>query len=436
MRKVIVSQTGKVDGIPHLFCDLASGRYFVRYKRGSIDRTATLHGLKSSAFSTLQRAADKAFRELKAEVDRELFIEPDKAPTSRKSPIELGQEKLTEAINRIWSAKGVSPSRMKELQNFCAGLALTTNRDARAIAEVDIYNQRTLEAKYAAMPATATKKKALDGITTVFTMLITHGLHTGKSPMLSSAVEIAPAPRQNHEIDFKGACAIIRAIRADEKTKPVMRKELELYVRLAIETGQRPLDIYLLDVSRIDATGHYEFLSHKTGAYQRVMHLLSHETRNLINEITIMRGCTSYTHTWDAKHRQCGEQFTSFFASSFSIYSHRLSQYTKQALGEDCIFYGLKDFFISTLFKHTESEFWAKAFTHEGRGANQKAYLFVDQQKADQILSEAILEPFAAACIWELGAPEQSAEKRDQDRLSQLMGEWERLGEASKHSKH
>ncbi len=61
MRKVIVKPTGKVDGIAHLFCDVSSGRYFVRYKRGKIDRTATLHGLKSFAFSTLQRAADRKF---------------------------------------------------------------------------------------------------------------------------------------------------------------------------------------------------------------------------------------------------------------------------------------------------------------------------------------------------------------------------------------
>lgn len=435
MRKVIVKPTGKVDGIAHLFCDVSSGRYFVRYKRGKIDRTATLHGLKSFAFSTLQRAADKAFRDLKAEVDRVLYTEPEKAPLSRKSPIELGQEKLTEAIDRLWTSRGVSPSRLRDLHRFCSGLALTTSRDARAIAEIDTHNQKTLEANYAAMPATATKQKALGSVSTVFTALITRGLHTGKAPMLSGAVIVPPTPRQNNEIDFKGACAIIRTIRADEATPVVMRKELELYVRLAIETGQRPIDLYLLDVSRIDSTGHYEFLSHKTGRFQRVLHLLSQDTRNLINEIVLMRGCTEYSHNWDKHHRQTGDSFNSFWSKSFSIYSHRLGKYTKKALGEDCIFYGLKDFFISQIFRHTENEFWAKAFTHEGRGANQKAYLFLDQDKADQILSKAILEPFAAAMLWELGAPEQTADKRDQDRLSQIMGEWDRLGEAAKHCK-
>ena len=52
----------------------------------------------------------------------------------------------------------------------------------------------------------------------------------------------------------------------------------------------------------------------------------------------------------------------------------------------------------------------------------QKAYLFIDQDKADQFLSNAILEPFAAVYIWVLGEPEQTAYKRNQDRLSQIMG--------------
>ena len=113
--------------------------------------------------------------------------------------------------------------------------------------------------------------------------------------------------------------------------------------------------------------------------------------------------CTEYSHNWDKHHRQTGDSFNSFWSRSFSIYSHRLGKYTKDALGEGVIFYGLKNFFISQLFRHTENEFWAKAFTHEGRGANQKAYLFLDQDKADQILNKAILEPFAAAMLWEFG---------------------------------
>ena len=171
--------------------------------------------------------------------------------------------------------------------------------------------------------------------------------------------------------------------------------------------------------------------SHKTGRFQRVLHLLSPDTRNLINEIVLMRGCTEYSHSWDKHHRQTGNSFNSFWSKSFSIYSHRLGKYTKEALGEDCIFYGLKDFFISQIFRHTENEFWAKA----PRPSCVKAYLFLDQDKADQILSKAILEPFAVAMLWELGAPEQTADKRDQDRLSQIMGEWDRLGEAAKHYK-
>ena len=55
--------------------------------------------------------------------------------------------------------------------------------------------------------------------------------------------------------------------------------------------------------------------------------------------------------------------------------------------------------------------------------------------RADQILSKAILEPFAAAMLWELGATEQTADKRDQDLLSQIMGEWDRLGKTAKHCK-
>lgn len=389
--------------IAHLFCDVSSGRYFVRYKRGKIDRTATLHGLKSFAFSTLQRAADKAFRELKAEVNRELYTEPEKAPHSSKSPIELGQEKLTEAIGRIWTSRDVSPSRLRDLQRFCSGLAITTSRDARAIAEIDAYNQKTLEANYEAMPTTATKQKALGSVSTVFTALITRGLHTGKAPMLSGAVIVPPTPRQNNEIDFKGACAIIRTIRADESTPAVLRKELELYVRLAIETGQRPIDLYLLDVSRIDSTGHYEFLSHKTGRFQRVLHLLSPETRNLINEIVLMRGCTEYSHNWDKHHCQTGDSFNSFWSRSFSIYSHRLGKYTKDALGEGVIFYGLKDFFISQLFRHTENEFWAKALHMRAVGQTKRLIYSLIKTRPTKFSAKPSWNRLPLPCFGSLG---------------------------------
>lgn len=396
MRKVVVTTTGKVDGIPHLFCS-RGGRFYVRYKNGPVDKTAPLEDVpESPTFSWLQRASDKAFKKLKKAVDSSAQgTEANKL----KPPSVSGQSLLAQTIDTVWTNRGVSASRLRELQKACAGLAITSSRQASVIKSVNDHNQRVIEENYNSLPNNGVKKRALDGITTVFTTLIARGLHTGKVPALDVAFKIEPSPRQNHEIDFDGAVKIIKAIRADSTLKPVIRLELELYTRLAIETGQRPIDLYLLDISKIDSTGHYEFLSHKTGRYQRVLHLLSSDSLRLIKKISEMRGIDHYTHKWDKHHRSSGESFESFWSKSFSVYVHNLADFTKEALGQDAIFYGLKDFFISQIFRATQNEFWAKVFTHEGRGANQKSYLFLDQEKADKVLGEAILMPFARAML-------------------------------------
>lgn len=53
----------------------------------------TLHGRKRSAFSSMQ-GGQKAFRELKAQVDHELYTEPKNVP-------QLTQEKVSEANGGI-----------------------------------------------------------------------------------------------------------------------------------------------------------------------------------------------------------------------------------------------------------------------------------------------------------------------------------------------
>ncbi len=50
--------------------------------------------------------------------------------------------------------------------------------------------------------------------------------------------------------------------------------------------------------------------------------------------------------------------------------------------------YNARHFFISEIFRRTESEFWAEVFTHEGRNTNQRHYLHPEQKKADEILTD------------------------------------------------
>lgn len=385
-KEIVVRASGRVEGIPHLY-RASSGRFYVRYSKGGVDRTRTLPSVDSPSFTWLVTVSAREFKALKKEVDG---LQPTITP---KTTLERGQNTLPDLITRLWTEKGVSRARIRDLLGYCEGLAVC--KDSKRAGEIDAYNNAIVKERYSAGDNTTTKKKVIEGIQSVFKVLIARGYHAGTIPSLGVNIPVAPRPRESFELSFEQGARVIHAIR--ESNIP-SKKELELFMLLAIETGQRPTDLHHFTTSALQ-DGHYRFLSLKTGRYQRVSHLFSDKALALIAEVKAERGgVESYTHKYCSKHRGLdgAKEYTSFWSMAGESMQKALNGIIKKTLGEDSRLYGTRQNFVSRIFQHTQSTFYAALWTHDGENVNQNHYLKNPQTEADSILINAVIQPFEA----------------------------------------
>jgi integrase len=222
------------------------------------------------------------------------------------------------------------------------------------------------------------KAKKHGEITTIFSRLIAAGVHTGNIPTRNIGAPRVVTGHRKISLTFDEAAKVLKALESlpGENTR---RLELMLFFRLCVETGQRPNDLYLFDPAKIEADEiHYAFYSTKTRREQRVMHLLSPGMRELLSRLIIARRSAYY-------HDSKGSRF---WMLSLHTISKVLNDEIKKAVGNEKILYATRHFFITEIFRRTDSTFWAEAFTHEGRTVAQCHYLHPDQSKADEILRE------------------------------------------------
>ena len=384
-KPVIIKPSGKVQGIKGLYQDPSSKRLYIRYSFHGIDRQRTIYP-KNLTFSELSREAAKAMNALKKEVKAQI-VEPVGDKPETISIIDYGIKRLPEEISRHWGCKGTTQKYIAELLRVTAGLAICESKKLSDIAEVDRYNKaRAAEVIQANGLSQCQRFKRYNGIRQCFDALIALQVHRGVNPVIEVPKPVYVQGRRTAVMDFPTAARVICAIRKNTSAGAILRAEMELFFRLCVETGQRPKDVYMFDATKIDDR-HYHFRSHKTRREQRVAHLLSDAVRKQIGEIILARSGTAfYEQVWPNKHG-VDETFHSFWCSPFDTFRKTLNDIIHSVAGDGISLYATRHFFITEMFRRTNSEFWAEVFTHEGKTVNQRNYLHPEQKKADEILT-------------------------------------------------
>lgn len=383
-KQVVIKPSGKVDGIRGLYISQSSNRVYVRYSFHGFDKQLTIHP-KNMTFSELKRESVKALNVLKRSVLNEYS---EKTPAEREpvSPVEYGIKKLPIVISKHWSFKGRSQCYIDYLIFSTKGLAICEKDCKSNINAIDKHNAEVAQKIISTEGLSQSQRfKLFNAINICFTQLISSGRHFGLNPVRDVPKPIYTARRRNGELNFEQAAKVLLLIRNDKTCAPIKRLECELFFRLAVETGQRPKDIYMFNVAWID-NEHYQFRSHKTKTEHRVKHLLSRRVLDLISQIIIARsGSISYHQKWKNKHVS-DEEFDCFWSLALFTYEFYLNVIIRNNIDENLSLYSARHFFVSEIFRTTESEFWAEVFTHDGKNTNQRNYLHPEQRKADDVL--------------------------------------------------
>lgn len=380
---VIIRSNGKVEGIRGLYIDPSSKRVYVRFSFHGVDRQVTICP-KNLTYSELNREASKALYSLKKEV-KSMNIDSVNNETSCMDMIERGKVELESEIILHWRNRGVSEKYITSLISQTRGLSICKSKKQADICRFNKYNGEQInKIVYAEGLSGMQQYIRFRGIKTCFSQLIESGRHTGVNPIRDIPKPILPFNKRKNKFTFKNAAEIVMRIR-ELNRESSERLEIELFFVLCIETGQRPKDLMMFDVSNI-SSNHYQFKSHKTNREHRVSHIISPYVRDLISRIIIERGgILYYEKEWKNKYSM-PEKFKSFWKFNLPHYRKLINQIIQDSISGDAIMYLARHFFVTELFRRTNSEFWAEVFTHEGKNTNQTNYLHPDQEKADEIL--------------------------------------------------
>lgn len=384
-KQVLVLNSGKIQGIKGLYKDLSSGRFYVRYSRHGVDKQLTVYP-KNPTFSGLEKAAAKGLNELKKQV-KSLVCDDLTSACSEKDRVERAADALVLAIQSHWAKRGTTEKHIMRLLQFTRGMCICKTENKKLVSFFDAHNigvaREIVEGDSLSIGQRA---EAYKSIQFVFDELIHIGMHHGCNPAYQLIKpKYAKASRES-ELNFDDAARVIHFIRHDDGVNPVRRAEAELFLRLCIETGQRPIDVHMWNVSRIIPGNHYQFMSHKTGRKHRIKHLISKQAIDLANTIALMRGgVVEFHHALKNKFGN-DEPYQSFWMSGQKAYVDYLNAVIKKVVGGDKSLYCARHFFISEIFRMTNSEFWAELFTHEGKTANTRHYLHASQDEADRLL--------------------------------------------------
>lgn len=385
-KPVIIKKSGKVYGIKGLYKDPSSDRYFVRYSKGGIDRQLTICP-KNQTFSGLEKAAAKGITELKRRVNSIIGESAHECNMTTKDRIQRAQDALINAIQDHWAKRGSSQKHIMRLLRCTNGMCLCSSVHEK---DKKLFNEHNLEIARNLVESgnisDSKRGEAYKSINNVFTELIHAEIHTGNNPAISMIKPKQVNGNRETELTFVDASKAIAYIRNDEKSDALKRSECELFLRLCIETGQRPLDIHMWTLMKMTPDRYYQFMSHKTDRKHRVKHKMSQSSVSMAMSIMLMRGgCVEYPQAIRNRFDQ-DDEYNSFFSYSLGSIGRYLNAAIRESVGEGKTLYSARHFFISEIFRMTQSEFWAEVFTHEGRDVNQKHYLHVDQSQADEII--------------------------------------------------
>ena len=185
MKPIIISTSGKVEGIRGLFKDERTGRFFVRKTLKTadgrvLDRQKTVQVNTNLTFSGLERLALKALKDLEKEMKPVLETLPTPSAKATKSPVEAGQAQLKKFLE---SEKGkYSEKTWAEKAKRCEGFALVTRSLLKSEEAISSHNKNLLLEKLARYEGRNEATEIFKDLSSVFNSALKAGVHVGVNP--------------------------------------------------------------------------------------------------------------------------------------------------------------------------------------------------------------------------------------------------------------
>lgn len=270
MRPIVVSTSGKVEGIRGLFKDERTGRFFVRKTiktadGRTLDRQKTVQVNTNLTFSGLERLALKALKDLEKEMRPVLETLPTPSAKQPKSPVEAGQAQLKKFLE---SEKGkYSAKTWAEKAKRCEGFALVTRSLLKSEEVISSHNKNLLLEKLEKYEGRNEATEIFKDLSSVFNSALKAGVHVGVNPTSLVKKPCDVLKKDFKYITIKQMGLIINLINIDfeyniaKVSKEYTKQELLLYFYLLC-IGMRASSAILFkaqDIEQVKVNGKYKY---------------------------------------------------------------------------------------------------------------------------------------------------------------------------------
>lgn len=375
MKPVVVSASGKVEGIKGLFKDERTGRFFVRKTIKTpdgklLDRQKTVHVNANLTFSGLEILAQRALKALEKEMRPIVDAMPTPAPKAQKTPLEQGQIQLKRFLE---GEKGKYSSKtLGEKMKRCDGFALVTRSLLNDEATITEHNKNLLIERLAKYEGRNEASEIFKDLSSVFNSALKAGVHVGVNPtaLVKKPCDVLKKDFKYITINQMGEIINLINLEFDynltKVTKNYTREELLLYFYLLC-IGMRATSAILFkieELKKLDGNYIYNVINNKIGKVMPYYQIISEKIYNNFNLF-----------------------FIGNFDHSDIELSRELNKYIKVVCGEEYSSKHLRKGFINSCCSGGFEPQFVEMITHEPSGVFFKNYYSIGQTKVNEIMN-------------------------------------------------
>ncbi len=359
---------GKVIGIRGLYRSV-KGVWYVRKAINGIDKQKKLDlGGKTPTFSTLEREAAKALKELTANIMPRV-AQIAKESTRPKTLLERGQKACADYVTNIYApqcSKEVGRRRIKEAEGFAFVTRGMKDEDAESLNKhnvlklTQIINEKTAANQFVAA------QDFWKHIQAIFSKAISYGAHKGLNP---TAHVKKPADMSEKDTRFIGleesakVQANLQRYLNDHNIDERKGQEITL-LHYLLTLGMRPSSAILFDSGSLkEEKGAYRYtvINHKSGRKMPVSQIVHPEFAKELKQI--------------GKFSFCEKSLLD-----------PLNQAIREILGKDVSAKHLRKGFLTEIIESGEfSESDARRLTHKSNDIVENHYYSLSQKAADAV---------------------------------------------------
>lgn len=374
MRPIVISTSGKVEGIKGLFKDERTGRFFVRKTIKTadgrvLDRQKTVQVNTNLTFSGLERLALKALKDLEKEMKPVLETLPTPSAKQSKSPVEAGQAQLKKFLE---SEKGkYSEKTWAEKAKRCEGFALVTRSLLKSEEVISSHNKNLLLEKLEKYEGRNEATEIFKDLSSVFNSALKAGVHVGVNPTSLVKKPCDVLKKDFKYITIKQMGLIINLINIDfeyniaKVSKEYTKQELLLYFYLLC-IGMRASSAILYkieDLRELEGNYIYNVINNKIGKVMPYYQIIS---KNIYNKFNLF--------------------FIDRFTHSDIELSRELNKYIKEVCGQDYSCKHCRKGFCNECCAASFQPQDVEMITHEPSSVFYKNYYSIGQTKVNDIM--------------------------------------------------